>query len=243
MRYILIFVMFILFASFAYADKEVFNKYINSTQTFAVDDVDYTFKYSFSSSKAVIESKFSKIILPMWSCKEIGDFEFCLNNMTTLTEEEDTQFQLIVNEKNCSLYNLANGSKACMIKIGKNCSSDYSCVSNKCLHNVCTFIYPICGDGYCDNKERCTEDCENKTIVNETVNETAEEIVENKTDEKPAENKTAVKTQEVIVEKLPEPEKKPLTAKNIVIWIALNAIIISVGYTIGYKIYKKRKGY
>ncbi|MBW2995697.1 hypothetical protein KY332_00180 [Candidatus Woesearchaeota archaeon] len=232
MKYALI--ILILLASFAYAEKEVFDKHIDSNDEFTVNYVDYSFSYSFTSDKALIKSKYSKLILPMEECKEAGYLKFCLISMTNDTEEENTEFRLIINETDCIEYQLENASLDCKVKIGEDCTSDYMCVG-KCLHGTCTISYPICGDGYCD-KNDCEEDCKvevNETVVNETVEEAPEpELFE--------ENELEAAEPEVVEEISIEEEKKSFDKKKLGIWISISVFLLGVAALI-YQIYKKRK--
>jgi hypothetical protein len=229
MKYILI--LIILLASLAYADEEIFDKDIYSNDNFTVNDIDYSFSYSFTSEKALIKSKYSKLILSMEDCKEVGYLEFCLISMTNGTEEENTKFRLTVNETDCIEYKLENGSLDCKVKIGEDCTSDYMCVG-KCLHGTCTISYPICGDGYCD-KNDCEEDCKieepEEIVVNETVEEIEEEPVEEPVEEKP-----------VVIAEAPEEEKQPFDKRKLGIWISIHIFLLGVAALI-YQIYKKRK--
>ncbi|MBR9691331.1 hypothetical protein GOV06_00950 [Candidatus Woesearchaeota archaeon] len=232
MKHAVIFLTILLLVSLAYAeDEEIFNKYINSSSTFNVNDIEYNFRYSFSSEKASVKSMYSKLILPFEECKEIGYLEFCLTAVTNETEEEDTQFRLIIYEKECIEYNIDNGSIGCKVKIGEECASDYSCIG-KCLHGTCTISYPICGDSYCDKNEKCDQDC--KVEVNETV----EEVVEEETVEE--ETVEEVVKQKVIVETL-EQEKQPFELKKYLIVVGIPIVLLIIVVIIYKVIAAKRK--
>jgi len=243
-RYLL---LLLLLAPFVYAETTVIDQNFNNTDTFKINNVDYKMDYSFKSEKVLIKSIYSKLILGKYACEDKGYYEFCFVNISEETEREDTKIKLAVYGKNCSLYNV-NRTQACRHKVGEGCESDYSCMSGKCLHNICTFIYPICGDGYCDGNERCTADCK-EPEVNETANETQEnETAVNETIAEPAEEEPVVEEPEP--EEVEEPEanetsselaaESPINIKRLVIWISVYAIIAVVVGIIAFEVYKKK---
>ena len=167
-------------------DDAIISELFEIDDEFEMDDVDYTIKASKSSLKVFIESTYSNIILGEGKCSTVGYYTFCFDNFNWSDFWEYTTANISIYKLNCTYYLNESKEKVCKFHVGEECNESIQCMSSKCLHNVCTFTDPICGDGFCDDGENCDEDCFveleindtgiNDSSINDTITNTADVI-------------------------------------------------------------------
>lgn len=143
-----------------FAETTIINKELNPEDSVIVDGVNYSFYYSFKSEKASFTSPFNKLILSKNDCVVRGYHRFCFVNVTEKVEQYDMKMRINVSRLGCVSYRKGGDvNSSCKTGLGSECSYDVECVEGKCYLGICSIVFPICGDGYCDGNERCFEDC------------------------------------------------------------------------------------
>lgn len=151
--------LLILMSSLVIADEEVFDGEISPIDSLEVGNLDYDIRYSISAEKMSFLHPLNKLILGLNDCDIRGYYRYCFENVTHHVEKEDMKAFLKVEKLDCISYTPVGKNRTCKLETGDICESDLQCVIGKCLHGICSNIFPVCGDGYCDSKEICEFDC------------------------------------------------------------------------------------
>ncbi len=155
------------FVSFAYADQLIFSGPVDEAGTFHVENIEHTIRIGTSLDKVSISNPFNLLIVSKGNCEQKGYYVYCVDGI----EDEGvfplhTKAKIRVSKRECIQYTSDNNESKCKLPIYGSCSENKECASLICSHGACTFRHPICGDGYCDEKENCVEDCQvNPTVI------------------------------------------------------------------------------
>lgn len=143
-------------------------------QNIILDDINYSLAFDLGKDNVMIFSMYSIFYVPNGTCQTRGYYEYCFlgfryKDLFPMT----TEAHLVGTKKACIEYTL-NNVTSCKKEIGKSCKNGVECSSGNCFHDVCTFITPVCGDGYCDGDElkKCVEDCVDPTTTVKTTTTT-----------------------------------------------------------------------
>ena len=156
---LLIMVVFLM-ASLVYADEVIFNGTMSSIDSITIDDVDYSIRVSAKTNNVFVESIYSRIIVSQGKVETKGYYTFFFEGFNDYEFEDYAEASMTITKFDCLEYLNDDDEMVCKLHVGEDCEEDSECMSSKCLHGVCTYTYPICGDGHCDENENCDDDCD-----------------------------------------------------------------------------------
>ncbi|MFP4400405.1 MAG: restriction endonuclease, partial [Candidatus Woesearchaeota archaeon] len=159
----IVFLIFILSSSIVFAETEVTNRKFLYQDKINIDNTEFKFNYAISAEKLLVDSIYGKEILGLNDCDTIDIYKFCLTSVELGDPDyiSNNMFDQVRITLHITKYNSEDKPRLDYEKpIGYFCQNSSECFSKMCLNNICTTRKPICGDGYCDDKERCENDCE-----------------------------------------------------------------------------------
>ncbi len=154
----------------ALADTTVYDAWTFSGDNVTVGDAVYHIEYN--NGMVFLNNIFNKVIIKVNDTKTDTFYTYQFSAHETSEDVDIEQkiliitekVKLTISEKECVEYTIGNNS-ACKKGLLEECENNYECFANLCVHNVCTKSTATCGDGYCDTREKCTEDCKPSAVL------------------------------------------------------------------------------
>lgn len=202
---VILFILTILISVIVHGEDVMINGSFYDDDEFTLDGTEYSLQLSSRTNNIHVSSRYNSVIIKHGKCSSKGYYTFCFDGFV---EDEDNIYQkasMTVMKFDCFEYVDEDGEKLCRLHVGENCTKDSQCLSGECLHGVCTFISPICGDSYCDDGEMCEADCksEEEEEDEEDSSEEEEETDEGATIDDANETLNATQLNDTLVQPTP----------------------------------------